>query len=744
VDITDPTTPQPLNLLDVQGEPKSISVQGSRAFVTVTTDTLGGVLHIIDIPSQSVLRTIELAGQPDSIDTSATYAVVCIESEGSAFPEAPPGVIQVLSGDMVGDVSALTLSTVSLVEALGDGLVESSDPEPESVSIREDGSVAVVTLQENNGMVLLDLNTQTVVAAYAAGTIANLTQIDNDYDEVIQPSDFLENVARQPDGVVWLDENTFATANEGDLRTGLAGGARGFTIYSSVDGAVIYESGNSFEHDLIRHGHYPEERSQVLGNEPESVAFGTFGGTDMLFVGSERGSVVLVYDVTDRSAPVLAFVLPTLVAPEGILTIPEKNLVVVASEEDSRRDRIRAGLSIFQFDPSGTPDYPTIVSTDRMDGTPIPFSSLSGLVAFNDTLMLAVEDSFFKRSRILVLDTSAVPAVVVGEAQIRDDSFAVVNNLLSSLGYTGYINRDNTLNIDVEGIAFDDDGVVWLAVEGSGTVGDERRPVRSLNMLLKVNNRTFTEQAILLPDELNAVQNNNGFHGIAIDGANIVTVMERAWNEEELPRLSIYNTESESWKFYFYPVDEPEALNRGSVGVSEITSLGSGAFLVLERDNRAGPDARVKRIYRIELGDFSMTDGTTVEKTLVRDLMGDLASLNGNVFDQIDGMALTPSGNVYIVNNNKGLSGDSGEQRLMNLGAILDQVPEAPVAAPMQAPVDAPVESPPVAVPTTVTTDEPTEDESDVQTPVAEPPAGSSGVIVTPVFSAVALLACLI
>lgn len=83
--------------------------------------------------------------------------------------------------------------------------------------------------------------------------------------------------------MTWIDDEHFATANEGDYE----GGSRGWTIFRK-DGRVVYESGVSFEHAMIQIGHYPDQRSDSKGVEPESVTFANFGGTPFVFVGSER------------------------------------------------------------------------------------------------------------------------------------------------------------------------------------------------------------------------------------------------------------------------------------------------------------------------------------------------------------------------------------------------------------------------------------------------------------------------
>ena len=90
----------------------------------------------------------------------------------------------------------------------------------------------------------------------------------------------------------------------------------------------------------------------------------------------------------------------------------------------------------------------------------------------------------------------------------------------------------------------------------------------------------------------------------------------RAWGEELNPRIAVYDTVKKTWKYAFYPLDAAESLNGGWVGLSDIAPLGKGKFLVLERDNQGGPDAALKKIYSIDLGDYSWEDGTLLTKML--------------------------------------------------------------------------------------------------------------------------------
>ena len=203
-------------------------------------------------------------------------------------------------------------------------------------------------------------------------------------------------------------------------------------------------------------------------------------------------------------------------------------------------------------------------------------------------------------------------------------------------------------------------------------MGDVDRPVESNNYLFKVSEDGVIEKVVLLPDALNDVQLRFGFEGVAEDNGYVVVAFQRAWNGEDNPRLGVYNKLTGKWKFYFYPLDAVESQNGGWVGLSDITRVSSGIFLVVERDNQGGPDAAIKRIYKIDLGNYSMRSLTTITKTLFRDLMPDLAVPNGQIYEKIEGSALTPSGNVWICNDNDGVDGNSGEQQLIDLGFLVE------------------------------------------------------------------------
>lgn len=101
------------------------------------------------------------------------------------------------------------------------------------------------------------------------------------------------------------------------------------------------------------------------------------------------------------------------------------------------------------------------------------------------------------------------------------------------------------------------------------------------------------------------------------------------WTGEALLRIGVFDLSVRTWQLFFYPLDPLASPKGGWVGLPDIIALGNNRFLMVERDNQGGPDARVKRLYRIDLS--GRADGSTLSKVLVRDPMTDLRAPRGNV-----------------------------------------------------------------------------------------------------------------
>ncbi len=101
--------------------------------------------------------------------------------------------------------------------------------------------------------------------------------------------------------------------SDGDYDQLFAYGSRSFTVWDG-SGNLVYDSGDEFER--ITAAIYPanfnathtendfDSRSDAKGPEPEGITTGVINGRTYAFIGLERISGVMVYDVTDPTAPV--------------------------------------------------------------------------------------------------------------------------------------------------------------------------------------------------------------------------------------------------------------------------------------------------------------------------------------------------------------------------------------------------------------------------------------------------------
>lgn len=231
------------------------------------------------------------------------------------------------------------------------------------------------------------------------------------------------------------------------------------------------------------------------------------------------------------------------------------------------------------------------------------------------------------------------------------------------------INNDLTVNLDSEGIAAVGNGDFYIASEGSGTIDESSRPIKSLNFIFKVNNEGTIKQVLSLPAEWNAKQVRFGFEGVAYDPDKniLVAVTQRAWGSDPHPAIHMFDVDSGTHIGYgFYALDSVASQNGGWVGLSDITYVRDGTFYILERDNQGDIDAAIKKIYAININDYTF-DGHIFEKTLVKDILHITDAIGTTPFEKYEGLAYTNNG-VWIVNDNDGVDDARGEIQLMNIG----------------------------------------------------------------------------
>ncbi|OYU41498.1 MAG: alkaline phosphatase [Pseudorhodobacter sp. PARRP1] len=648
IDITDPSAPKPLGNIEMGGEPTTAKIIGGTAFAAVNTSkdyvNTSGKLVSVDLASKKVVAECELGGQPDSVAAAkdGSFLAIAIENErdedvnDGEIPQMPAGyVVKLPLKDGVVDCAGLQKIDVTGLASVG-----GDDPEPEFVDINAAGEI-VLTMQENNEIVLIGADGK-VSGHFSAGAV-DLDGIDTKKNGKLDFTGKREGALREPDGVKWVDADHFAVANEGDYK----GGSRSWTIFNR-DGSVVYESGASLERAIAEIGHYPEHRSKTKGVELESVEIASFGDKPMAFVASERASVIGVYDLTDPKAPVLKQLLPSGISPEGMVAIPQRNLLVTANEVDLREDGgAPAHVMIYQL-AEGPAAYPMITSagSDPLIG----WGALSGLAADPKDAgkLYAVSDSVYSAApMIFTIDATQTPAKITGAMVVTRGG-------------------DAAQKLDLEGIAADGEGGFWLASEGRS---DKLVP----HAVYHVDAEGAIDQEIALPEELLAQETRYGFEGIALVGDTLWMAVQREWKDDPkgMVKLLAYNTKEETWGAVHYPLD---AAAEGTwMGVSEITVKGDWAYIV-ERDNQIAGKAAVKKLYRVAVSQLAPAalgeKLPVVSKELVRDFIPDLAALNGYIVDKVEGFAIDAAGKGWVVTDNDGVDDSSGETLFWSIGDV--------------------------------------------------------------------------
>ena len=649
IDITDPRNPLPLGIITLDGEPTSVAVSGRHAFVAVNTSESylrpSGHLAVINIDDGSEISRCDIGGQPDSVALDGTGGFISIAIENERNEDAGDGRTgQMPAGDLVmidlvGEMA--NCNTLRRVNLTGIAEVSPEDPEPEFVDINGRAET-IVSLQENNHLVIVARD-GSIAGHFSAGAV-NLSAVDTDEERALTFDGSLNGVVREPDAVKWLGDNFIVTANEGDMD----GGSRGFTIFSR-DGTIAYDSGLSFEYAVAEIGHYPERRSGNKGVEPESIEIAQFSERPLIFVGSERGSVVGVYDASDPANPELLQLLPSGIGPEGFVAIPDRNLLVTANEVDLIEDGgVRSHVMIFELQDAPA-SYPHLTSAgiSQPNGSPVGWGAISGMAADTDGNIWAVNDSFYGlQPTIFKIDTTRSPARMVDHIRVSRGGFPAQK-------------------IDMEGIVPAGNGSFWVASEGRT---DRLIP----HAILRVDAGGEIVEEIGLPAELNAVERRFGFEGLTKMGDVLWMAVQREWADDpqDHVKLVAYNTATGDWGAVLYPKASADV---GWVGLSEITAHGDFVY-VIERDNQIGTAAAIKKIYRIPAADMAPAPlGETlplVSKEEVRDLIPDLLSTGGYVLDKVEGLAILPDGTAWVSTDNDGVDDHSGETMFFTIGKI--------------------------------------------------------------------------
>ncbi len=156
---------------------------------------------------------------------------------------------------------------------------------------------------------------------------------------------------------------------------------------------------------------------------------------------------------------------------------------------------------------------------------------------------------------------------------------------------------------------------------------------------------------------------SGGFEGMALGpGGKVPHPMLEKPLADSGRRLAIFAFDPSSGSFLqdapptawlYYPLDE------GSTAIGDLTAYGKTGFLVIERDSNEGPEARIKRIYRVD--STNRDELGVLRKKLVVDLMNisdpdNLGGGGGGVFSfpfwTIESLVVIDKETIIVLNDN--------------------------------------------------------------------------------------------
>ena len=381
LDLSDPTDPTFIRAIDISelGDGiNSIAIKDGIVAAAIegeAADDLGSIVFF-DIEG-NVLNQVTVGALPDMVTFTPDGSKVLVANEGEPDEDDPTinpeGSVSII--DISGGIKNATATTADFTayngreeELRGQGvrifpdIDFANDVEPEYITVSPDGTQAFVSLQENNAIAVVDLETAEISDIQGLGlkdySLEGNGLDANDEDETIKIQNEPVFGLYQPDAIAAYEvdgETYYVTANEGDGRDEderiedleldpdafpnaeelqseenlgrlevstidgdtdgdgdfdqlVSYGGRSFSI-RDAHGNLVFDSGDDFAQ--ITAEQVPElfnsngtldsfdSRSDAKGAEPEGVVVEEVDGTPYAFVGLERTGGIMVYDISD-------------------------------------------------------------------------------------------------------------------------------------------------------------------------------------------------------------------------------------------------------------------------------------------------------------------------------------------------------------------------------------------------------------------------------------------------------------
>ncbi|WAR31037.1 M130-like protein [Mya arenaria] len=331
-----------------------VHVCGGHVFVAFdnTTRHEDGCVNVYKLYNKEtqtldLVHSIKVGTLPDMVLTTPDCKTLIVAIEAEPYDDNANAVLVDNSGGIglvkfpQGPNGAYTKNLESQgVMYINRNAKFSDDVEPEYITLNTEGTLAYVSLQENNGIAVVDLASEEIVDIFGLGfkdwTLANIDPSDRDGGVHMQPWKVFGMY--QPDAIKMLrfqNEDFIVTANEGDSKdydyfseenrvgdfvlselfgrlkvTSVKGknettqqydqlysfGGRGFSIRRASDMSLVYDSGDEIATktaELLPH--------LFNANGEESIAVSDCSDTRS---DDKRGSTIAVYSLDQTAAEI--------------------------------------------------------------------------------------------------------------------------------------------------------------------------------------------------------------------------------------------------------------------------------------------------------------------------------------------------------------------------------------------------------------------------------------------------------
>ncbi|MCB0707072.1 MAG: choice-of-anchor I family protein [Saprospiraceae bacterium] len=244
LDFSDPQNIQAIASIDLSiygGGVNSVAVSNEIVAVAVQAaeKTDPGAIVFFDTDG-NFLNSVVAGALPDMITFSPDGNLVLTANEGepnddySIDPEGSVTIVDISGGVMAANVSNITFESLNAqitdlldqgVRIFGPNATVAQDLEPEYIAFAFNGAVALVSCQENNAIIGIDLATQSILGIGALDT-KDWSSAPNAFDASNKaPGIFMSNWPvksfRMPDAIATYEvggETYIISANEGDSR----------------------------------------------------------------------------------------------------------------------------------------------------------------------------------------------------------------------------------------------------------------------------------------------------------------------------------------------------------------------------------------------------------------------------------------------------------------------------------------------------------------------------------------------